>query len=206
MSIDDAFEPPEIITQPKREWHYRSIKDLAKQHLPYLAGSGPQRTPIRVRVPATFGGEMYLAIAVDTINNELHPSKVIVPAKTHVNTELLTHDNNLDCLRFDQCNVMDHFDADTRHIYSAISQAEHHVGYKEVRIHMFNLYQNHSITKDMIITQQLNQCKLAFWLCVRRDKEYIAVSQPSFSLIIEEKKNDYSVSYICSIKPTNTGI
>lgn len=50
MSIDDAYESPEVITQPKEEWHYRSIKDLAKNHLPYLAGIGPQRTPIRVKV------------------------------------------------------------------------------------------------------------------------------------------------------------
>ncbi len=50
MSIDNAFEPPVIQTQPKCEWHYRSIKDLAKNHLPYLAGNGPQRTPIRVQV------------------------------------------------------------------------------------------------------------------------------------------------------------
>jgi hypothetical protein len=50
MSVDDVYEPPEIITQPKNEWHYRSIKDLAKKHLPYLAGNGPQRTPIRVKV------------------------------------------------------------------------------------------------------------------------------------------------------------
>jgi len=75
--------------------------------------------------------EMYLEIAVYTIYDELHPSKVIVPAKTHVNTELLSHDNNLDCLRFERCNVMDHFDADTRHIYSAITPTESHVGYKE---------------------------------------------------------------------------
>jgi hypothetical protein len=74
---------------------------------------------------------MYLGITVYTVNDESHPSKVIVPAKTHVNRELLTHDNNLDCLRFDQCNVMDHFDPNTRHIYSAITRAEHHVGYKE---------------------------------------------------------------------------
>jgi len=50
MSVDDTYEPPEVITQPKREWHYRSIKDLAKNHLPYVAGNGPQRTPIRVKV------------------------------------------------------------------------------------------------------------------------------------------------------------
>ncbi len=65
----------------------------------------------------------------------------------------------------------------------------------------------------MIVAQQLNLCKLAFWLCVRSNNEYIAVSQPSFSLTIEESKfllfflfftlvfllfreNDYSVSCI----------
>lgn len=56
---------------------------------------------------------------------------------------------------------------------------------------MFNLYQNHSLTKDIIITKQLNQCQLAFWLCVLRNQEYVAVSQPSFSLIIEESKFCY---------------
>jgi hypothetical protein len=50
MSVDDEYEPPLIITEPKRDWHYRSIKDLAKKHLPYLPGIGPQRTPIRVTV------------------------------------------------------------------------------------------------------------------------------------------------------------
>lgn len=50
MSLGDYYEPPVIVTQPKNEWHYRSIKDLAKNHLPYLAGNGPQRTPVRVAV------------------------------------------------------------------------------------------------------------------------------------------------------------
>jgi len=50
MSIENACEPPEIIIQPKSEWHYRSAKDLANNHLPLLAGNGPQRTPIRVKV------------------------------------------------------------------------------------------------------------------------------------------------------------
>lgn len=50
MSIDDTYDPPEIITQPKEEWHYRSIKDLAKKHIPFISGDGPQRTPIRIKV------------------------------------------------------------------------------------------------------------------------------------------------------------
>lgn len=53
---------------------------------------------------------------------------------------------------------------------------------------MFNLYQSHVITKDMITSKELNRCKLAFWLCVRRDTEYKEVSQLSFSNIIEESK------------------
>jgi hypothetical protein len=50
MSVDDPYEPPEIITGPKTDWHYRSMKDLANKHLPCLAGNGPQRTPIRIKV------------------------------------------------------------------------------------------------------------------------------------------------------------
>lgn len=50
MSIDYLYEEPKIITQPKSEWHYRSIKDLAKKHIPFVSGDGPQRTPVRVRV------------------------------------------------------------------------------------------------------------------------------------------------------------
>ena len=36
---------------------------------------------------------MYLAIAIRTVDDEPHPSKVIVPAKTHVNTAHISHDN-----------------------------------------------------------------------------------------------------------------
>ena len=48
--LEGILDPPEVLTQPKPEWHYRSLKDLQKKHLPYLAGIGPQRTPIRVTV------------------------------------------------------------------------------------------------------------------------------------------------------------
>jgi hypothetical protein len=50
MLEDIQYEAPEIIIQPKLEWHYRSMKDLEKKHIPFLSGDGPQRTPIRVRV------------------------------------------------------------------------------------------------------------------------------------------------------------
>jgi hypothetical protein len=43
-------EEPMIIIQPKAEWHYRNMKDLAKKRHPFLAGDGPQRTLPRVKV------------------------------------------------------------------------------------------------------------------------------------------------------------
>ena len=46
--------PPEILIEPKTEWHYRNMKDLAIQHIPLLSGVGPQRTPIRVSVSSSF--------------------------------------------------------------------------------------------------------------------------------------------------------
>jgi len=50
ITLDNQYEAPIIVTEPKKEWHYRSMKDLSKKHLPCLAGDGPQRTPIRVSV------------------------------------------------------------------------------------------------------------------------------------------------------------
>ncbi len=50
MSVDCSYNQPEILTPPKAEWHYRNKRDLAKGHIPFLSGDGPQRTPIRVMV------------------------------------------------------------------------------------------------------------------------------------------------------------
>ncbi|CAF0844256.1 unnamed protein product [Adineta steineri] len=188
MSVDDPRLPPEILKQPKPDWHYRSIKDLASNHLPYLAGEGPQRTPVRVTVPPkTSARDMYLAIGILTVENELHPSKVIVPAKTTVNSGYLSHDNNLSCLQFDG-NSSDYFDRNHRCIYSKISFEEHLAGHKDIRVHMFNLYQSQVITKEIIIRQQLDRCKLSFYLCIYENGEYIPTSLPAFSNIIKETK------------------
>ena len=48
------YDAPEIVIQPKEEWHYQNMKDLAKNRLPLLADDGPQRTPIRVKVNHCF--------------------------------------------------------------------------------------------------------------------------------------------------------
>ena len=74
---------------------------------------------------------IYLGMAVVTYDDEPHDSKVIVPAKTHVDTDYLSHDNNLSCLRFDECNPKDCFQEDERYIYSEIIPTEHQAGYKE---------------------------------------------------------------------------
>ena len=61
---------------------------------------------------------------------------------------------------------------------------------------MFNLYQNHALTKDMILSQQLHQCKLVFQLCIRRGNQYISVSDPAYSAIIEESKFYHSIIFV----------
>jgi hypothetical protein len=52
--IQHQYDAPEILTQPKKEWHYRNMKDLGKERIPLLAGDGPQRTLIRVKVKCFF--------------------------------------------------------------------------------------------------------------------------------------------------------
>jgi hypothetical protein len=76
-------------------------------------------------------GQMYLQIAILTHNDEFHPSKVIIPGKTKVKPHKFSHDNNLDCLQFDECYHTDHFDPIKRQIYLEISPAEHEAQYKE---------------------------------------------------------------------------
>lgn len=49
-SRDISLEKPIIQIQPKPQWHYRSMKDLVKQHIPLISGDGPQRTPVQVKV------------------------------------------------------------------------------------------------------------------------------------------------------------
>ncbi|CAF4656537.1 unnamed protein product [Rotaria sp. Silwood1] len=50
MLLSHLYDAPKLLTEPKLDWHYRSIKDLAKKHIPFLSGDGPQRTPIRITV------------------------------------------------------------------------------------------------------------------------------------------------------------
>ena len=53
---------------------------------------------------------------------------------------------------------------------------------------MFNLYQNQRLTKEMIARDQLDKCKLAFWLCVKENESYLSVSPESLSETITESK------------------
>ncbi len=48
------YDAPEILIGPKRKWRYRNMKDLGQNRLPLLAGEGPQRTSIRVKVKPCF--------------------------------------------------------------------------------------------------------------------------------------------------------
>jgi hypothetical protein len=60
--------------------------------------------------------------------------------------------------------------------------------FKRVPVHMFNLYQNQRLTKEMIERAQLNKCILAFWLCVKENEKYVSISPESLSCIITESK------------------
>lgn len=48
------YDAPEILIQPKPEWHYRNMKDLGKNRIPVLPGIGSQRTSIQVKVKHCF--------------------------------------------------------------------------------------------------------------------------------------------------------
>lgn len=189
MSSHALLEPPRILIQPKTEWHYRNLRDLANKHIPLLSGDGPQRTPIRIHVPRCTMPHMYLMIRILNDQGEPHQSKVIIPAKTSVDSQKLGHDNNLDYLEFDKCNPNDHCFPNDRLIISRISDEERQLGYKDVRICMFNLYQNAHLTKELIETNKLHLCKLSFHFCTDQRFMFAPISEPTFSLTITEKRN-----------------
>ncbi|CAF4557483.1 unnamed protein product [Rotaria sp. Silwood1] len=124
-------EAPEILNQPKKEWHYRNMKDLAKNQIPLLAGDGSQRKLTRVKVPPQGTYSMYLGIKVQTYDSREHRSKIPVPEGTTVSMDLFSNDNNLDRLQFDRCDSTDYFDREHAYVYSKISLEEHEAGEKE---------------------------------------------------------------------------
>jgi hypothetical protein len=75
---------------------------------------------------------LYLGIGIVTaVDNQIHPSKIIVPDKTKANDELLINNNDLRCLNFDGCHVDDKLNLDKKHIYSKISSIERQNSQKE---------------------------------------------------------------------------
>ena len=74
---------------------------------------------------------MYLCIQVVTCDYQPHDSKVIVPHKTRVQIDQLTHDNKLHCLNFNECNSTDYFDPVRKHVYLQITAEEHRAQLKE---------------------------------------------------------------------------
>lgn len=59
-----------------------------------------------------------------------------------------------------------------------------------VRVHMFNLYQNAVVTKELIEAKKLHLCRLAIWLCLFENGHYIPISERTISSIIQESKFD----------------
>jgi len=49
-----SYAQPEIIIQPKEEWHLRYMRDVGTREMSFLSGDGSQRTPIRVKVSYYF--------------------------------------------------------------------------------------------------------------------------------------------------------
>ncbi|CAF2052107.1 unnamed protein product [Rotaria magnacalcarata] len=125
------YNAPPIKTQPKQDWHYRSMKDLGRTGFPIIAGVGPQRTLISVKVPPQMNDKMYLGIKIVTYNDREHRSKVPVPKGTTVDVTDFSKDNNLNRLQFFQCNQTDYFDPNNRYVYSDITADEHQAGRKE---------------------------------------------------------------------------
>jgi hypothetical protein len=68
---------------------------------------------------------MFLASAVQTVNQQHHSMKVIVPEKTKVNKDRFNKENDLNYFEFDECDPMHFFDPNTKTVYMEITSKEH---------------------------------------------------------------------------------
>lgn len=75
MSVEYSYDAPSILIQPKSEWHYRNLRDLASKHIPLLSGHGPQRTPIRVTVSYFYSTSFFFLIKMK-ISSYLGTTKI----------------------------------------------------------------------------------------------------------------------------------
>lgn len=66
-----------------------------------------------------------------------------------------------------------------------------HINYNaifRVPVYLINLYQNSRLTKAKIEQEQLDKCKIAFWICTKEHENYVSISPESLSHVITESK------------------
>ncbi|CAF1158005.1 unnamed protein product [Rotaria sordida] len=186
-SVSKTYDQPTLIKQLKSSFHPRNLKEFAKtKSSPIQCINSKQRDPFQIRVPPDDGNLLCLAIELHNPDGQIHPSKVIVPDKTKAKDESLINNNDLRCLKFDECQSDDQVDLDNKRIYLKITKTERQALVKDIRIHIINLYQRRGIDRKMVQNQDLKKCKLAFCFCTLENTKYKHVSPVNYSNIMEE--------------------
>ncbi|CAF3743454.1 unnamed protein product [Rotaria sordida] len=131
-SVSKTYDQPTLIKQLKSSFHPRNLKEFAKtKSSPIQCINSKQRDPFQIRVPPDDGNLLCLAIELHNPDGQIHPSKVIVPDKTKAKDESLINNNDLRCLKFDECQSDDQVDLDNKRIYLKITKTERQALVKE---------------------------------------------------------------------------
>ncbi|CAF3554591.1 unnamed protein product [Rotaria sordida] len=131
-SVSKTYDQPTLIKQLKSSFHPRNLKEFAKtKSSPIQCINSKQRDPFQIRVPPDDDNLLCLAIELHNPDGQIHPSKVIVPDKTKAKDESLINNNDLRCLKFDECQSDDQVDLDNKRIYLKITKTERQALVKE---------------------------------------------------------------------------
>ncbi|CAF4557435.1 unnamed protein product [Rotaria sp. Silwood1] len=182
------YHSPTLSKPLKNTFHPRNLKEFAKSRSsPIQCIDSKQREPLNIGVPPDDGNLLYLATELHTIYGQTHRAKIIVPDHTKAEDESLINNNDLRCLKFDDCHTDDKVDLDNNRIYSKITAEERQNLMKKIRIHIINLYQRGQIDRKMVQNQDLKKFQLAFWFCILENEVYKCVSSVYQSNITSER-------------------
>jgi hypothetical protein len=155
-----------------------------------------------VKVPDEDDNDLYVAVRAVTVKKVKHPFKSVLPQNPRIDTSKIGQDGERGCLK---CDKKD-FDQDSEYTYLPIIPNERTQGRKEydlidtlyvlknlyhyffrILARLINWSRPGAGYKKRVIEENLRLCKLEFYLCIRNGHgDYVFVSPPSYSSIIEE--------------------
>ncbi|CAF3381190.1 unnamed protein product [Rotaria socialis] len=196
ISSEKHNEAPQWIIRPRNQEHKRNFQEFFNKECTLVGTNNPEGIHPRIKTPPNDGIPKILEIAILTVDNTDHPTKVIIPHGTIATDMNKLFLNDLGGLNLSNCKNVE-FISNNGHIYLKIGEEEYKAKYIELLIYVISKYINKGSTKGISLKsrkeKQLHKCKLASWFCVFENGEYKRLSGVTYSDDITDKSQPYAI-------------